>query len=98
MAVSVITDEMRQLIGVERGESVAEVTTTGCRLFARAVGHTDLIFYDEAAARQRGYRSIVPPPGHMGTAVYQPRSPGDQASAARNRPNIPYKRTLEGGT
>lgn len=63
MASPVITDELRGMIGVETGESVAEVTAGGCRLFARAVGHTDPVFYDEAVARQRGYRAIVAPPG-----------------------------------
>lgn len=94
MADSVITDEMRRIVGVETGESIAEVTTTGCRLFARATGHTDLIFYDEAVARQRGYRSIVAPPGYLGTPIYRP----DEDEAHLSRPPIPYRRGLNGGT
>lgn len=97
MADSVISDEMRRIVGVEGAESVAEVTTTGCRLFARAVGHTDLIFYDDAAARARGYRAIVAPPGYLGTAVYRPREPGEgERPSARARADIPYQRILDG--
>ena len=94
MADSVITDEMRRMIGVETGETVAEVTTTGCRLFARATGYTDLIFYDEAVAKQRGYRAIVAPPGYLGTPVYRPHEGG----ARTGEPRIPYRRVLNGGT
>ena len=74
MAESIITDELKSLIGVDGPESEAEVTTTGCRLFARAAGHTDLIFYDEEVAKARGYKSIVAPPGFLGTTVYKPVS------------------------
>ena len=94
MADFAVTDELRRTIGVETGESVAEGTTTGCRLFARATGHTDLIFYDEVVAKQRGYRSIVAPPGYLGTPIYRP---GDDKPRG-SEPRIPYKRMLNGGT
>ena len=96
MAESVITDEMRAAIGVESAPSTLEVTTVGCRLFARAVGHTDLIFYDEAVARERGYRGLVAPPGFLGTPVYRPG--GRDPEAMGPRYDIPYKRILNGGT
>ena len=98
VADSVVTDEMRRLLGVESDESVAEVTTTGCRAFARAVGHTDPIFYEEEAARARGYRSLVAPPGYFGTVIYRPRSMGGNPPPPGWRPEIPYKRVLDGGT
>ncbi len=95
---SVITDEMRAAIGKEGEPSTLEVDKTGCRMFARAVGHTDLIFYHEAYAKSKGYRSIVAPPGFLGTRTFAP-SPG---AAGQARPglgfNIPYKRVLNGGT
>jgi len=95
---SVITDEMRAVIGKDGEPSVLEVDKTGCRMFARAVGHTDPIFYDEAYAKSKGYRSIVAPPGFLGTRVFAP-SPG---STGQGRPgmgfSIPYKRVLNGGT
>ena len=96
MADSVITDALRALIGVETDERVAEVTTSGCRLFARAVGHTDLIYYDAGVAQQRGYRSIVAAPGYFGTPIYHPGDP--DTPAVPGPPNSPYPRTLNGGT
>ena len=59
---SVITDEMREAIGKEGAPATLEVDKTGCRMFARAVGHTDLIFYDEEYAKSKGHRSVVAPP------------------------------------
>jgi len=94
---SVITDEMRAAVGKESEAATLEVDKTGCRMFARAVGHTDLIFYDEAYAKSKGYRSIVAPPGFLGTRVFAPA-----AAAGRGGPpgigfSIPYKRVLNGG-
>ena len=99
LAPSVVTEEMRAQLGVEGGATVHEVTSTGCRLFARAVGHTDLIFYDAEVARERGYRDVVAPPGYLGTPVYRP---SDRAERGDGPPGgnlgIPYKRILNGGT
>ena len=94
---SVVTDEMREVIGKESKPTTMEVDKTGCRMFARAVGHTDLIFYDEEYAKSKGYRSIVAPPGFLGTQVYSPLR-GDPAEAGGMRFSIPYKRVLNGGT
>ena len=96
MAESVITDEMRAAIGVEGPPSTAEVTTTGIRMFARAVGYTDLIFYDEAEAKGRGYRGLVAPPGYLGTGVFKPG--GEERRPGGGQFEIPYKRVLNGGT
>lgn len=105
MAESVVTDEMKALIGVERTGGTAEVTTTGIRMFARAVGHTDPIFYDEAAAKTQGYRGLVAPPGYLGTAIGRPPARGTEAGGGEagvppgmGGPPIPYKRVLNGGT
>jgi len=96
---SVITDEMRAAVGVEGQPTVLEVEKTNCRMFARAVGHTDLIFFDEAAAKARGYRSIVAPPGFLGTPVFRPGGaaavPGEMGGRGFG---VPYKRVLNGGT
>jgi len=96
---SVITDEMRAAIGKESEPGTLEVDKTGCRMFARAVGHTDLIFYDEAYAKSKGYRSIVAPPGFLGARVFAPLA---AAGARGGLPgigfSIPYKRVLNGGT
>lgn len=79
-----ITDEMRASIGVEGPPSTLEVTRSGIRMFARAVGYTDPIFYDVEEAQRRGYRDLVAPPGFMGTAVFRPSGGGD--GAPRQRP------------
>ena len=97
---SVITDEMRAAIGVEGPPAVMDVEKTNCRMFARSVGHSDPIFYDEEAAKARGYRGIVAPPGFLGTPIFRP-SGGAAAGAGemggRNF-SVPYKRILNGGT
>ena len=75
-ANSVISEEMRAAIGVEGPTTVMEVERTNCQMFARSVGHSDPIFYDEAAAKARGYRGIVAPPGFLGTPVFRPGGGG----------------------
>jgi hypothetical protein len=95
---SVITDEMRAAIGKEGEPSVLEVDKTGCRMFARSVGHTDLIYYDEEYAKSKGYRSIVAPPGFLGTRIFMPAAAGTGQARPGLGFNIPYKRVLNGGT
>jgi len=95
---SVITDEMRAAIGREGEPSTLEVDKTGCRMFARSVGHTDLIFYDEAYAKSKGHRSIVAPPGFLGTRTFKPIAGGAGQSTPGMGFRIPYKRVLNGGT
>ncbi len=97
VAESVITDEMRKAIGKESPPTTLDVEKTNCRMFARSVGHTDKIFYDEAYAKSKGHRSIVAAPGFFGTPVFRPgggRSEGPPAQGF----SIPYKRVLNGGT
>lgn len=67
-----ISDEMRASIGREGPPSRHEVDKTGIRMFARSVGHADLIFYDEDQAKSKGYRSLVAPPGYLGTTAFRP--------------------------
>jgi acyl dehydratase len=93
---TVITDEMRAAIGKESEPVTIEVDKTAVRMFARAVGYKDLVFYDEEHAKSRGYRSLPVPMGFLGHPIYRP----DRAS----RPayvmafETPYKRVLNGGT
>lgn len=98
-AESVISDEMRAAIGVENAAGVMEIENTNCRMFARSVGHTDAIFYDEAAAKARGYRGIVAPPGFLGTPIFKPGSGAGAPGETGGRGfAVPYKRILNGGT
>jgi hypothetical protein len=83
---SAITDEMRASIGVEGPPTLMDVDKTGIRMFARAVGYTDQRFYDEAYAKSKGYRSLLAPPGYLGTAQYNPLTPRQQMGGpARGR-------------
>ena len=94
---SLITDEMRAYIGKESEPTTLEVDKTSVRMFARAVGYTDPVFYDEEAAKAAGYRSLPAPPGYLGTPVYNPSRPG-RGFAMGPQPARPLNRILNGGT
>ncbi len=78
-----ITQTMRGTVGVEEAPLVYEVEKSGIRLFARAVGHTDPVYYDEACALARGFRSLPAPEGFLGTPVL----PAEQAGRVLNGAN-----------
>jgi hypothetical protein len=93
---SVITDEMRADIGKESEPVTIEVDKTACRMFARSVGYTDPVYYDEEYARSKGYRSIPAPFAFLGHPVYNPNAP--QRLGGYFRTDTPFKRVLNGGT
>ena len=100
---SVVTDAMRAQIGVESEPWTVEVDKTSVRMFARSVGYTDPLFYDEAFAKSKGYRSLPAPPHYLGTPVYNPATadptfggPRGGGPGGRVRHNL--KRVLNGGT
>ncbi len=100
-APSVITGEMRAAVGVESEPYPVEVTTSHVRLFARAVGHTDPVYYDEDAARAAGYRNLPAPPGYLGTPIFDPTKCDPTFGAPRRGVrsfHVPYRRVLNGGT
>jgi hypothetical protein len=87
---------MRGQIGVESDPVPYEVDNTGCRQFARSVGYTDPVFFDEGYARTKGLRGIRAPYGFLGHPIVvpgkqQPPHPGMALP-------VPYKRILNGGT
>ncbi len=83
-AKSAVTDEMRATIGVEGPPSKLDVEKMGIRMFARAVGYTDPLFFDEEYAKSKGHRSLIAPPGYLGTNVFNPNaSRGPRTGPAR---------------
>ncbi len=96
---SVVTDDMRAMIGVKGEETIGELTTTSVRMFARAVGYVDPVFYDEDVARERGYRSLPAPPGYLGTPIFNPAESDPTFGGRRGQGfRSPYPLVLNGGT
>jgi hydroxyacyl-ACP dehydratase HTD2-like protein with hotdog domain len=99
---SLLTDEARAVVGKEGEPLIVEIDKTAIRWFARAVGHTDLVFYDEAYAKSKGHRSILAPPGFLGHAIYTPQTPtniiGNSVKRSPGLPGIKVSRLLNGGT
>lgn len=90
-----LTDEMKAAIGTSGAPVVYEVTSQGSRTFARAVGYTAPIYYDEGAATAAGHRGLPAPPGFLGMPIYNPgaaRAPGPRGF------KTPFTRMLNGGT
>ena len=98
---SVVTDEMRSQIGQPREPVQTEVTTTSVRMFARAVGYMDAVYYDQEEARRRGFRDLPAPPGYLGTPIFNPAESDPTFGAPRSTQagvRSPYKLVLNGGT
>ena len=96
-----LTDELKSTIGQESAPWIYEVTTTGVRAFARGVGYTDPVYFDEAVAKAAGYRSLPAPPTYLGTAIFIPGRSDDTFSNPRvGQPGIHHglKNVLDGGT
>ncbi len=98
---NLITQEMKDAVGVESAPWTVEVDKTSVRMFARSVGHTDPVFYNEDEAKRRGYRSLPAPPAYLGTTLFNPASSdatfGGPRSGRRSF-STPLKRILNGGT
>ena len=98
---SVITQEMRDAIGVESAAATYEVTSTNVRMFARAVGYDDPIYYDRKEAQRRGFRDLPAPPGFFGTPAFDPKTSNPTFGTTRgSQPwaRSPYTLILNGGT
>lgn len=52
----------KKWIGHETGNSVLPIERTRLRFFAKAIGETDPVYTDEAAARAAGYADLPAPP------------------------------------
>ena len=92
---SLITDEMRALVGKGSETWAVEVDRSACRLFARAVGHTDPIYYDVEAARAKDLRDVSAPPGFLGRPIF---NPGVDSPAEKSAGDLPWETAgLNGG-
>lgn len=96
-----ITDQMRAQIGQESPPWDYEVTTTSVRAFARGVGYTDPVYFDQQAARDAGYRNLPAPPTYLGTPVFIPGRSSDTFSRpTEDQPKVEHGLggLLDGGT
>lgn len=84
-----ITPEMQREIGVPSEPWIFEVTAAGVRSYARGVGYTDAVFFDEDAARAAGYPALPAPPGYLGTPVF---IPGKSPDSSPYHPDHPATR------
>ena len=95
-----ITEEFKAVIGVQSDPWIHEVTTTSVRAFARGVGYSDPVYFDEEAAKAAGYRSLPCPPTYLGTPVFIPGLSNDTFSGPTNTgPSLNHglKNVLDGG-
>ncbi|MFQ5933522.1 MAG: MaoC family dehydratase N-terminal domain-containing protein [Dehalococcoidia bacterium] len=60
--VSLITDEMKKLVGVESEPITYEIEAGHIRQFADAIGDPNPLYTDEAEARKTPYGGIIAPP------------------------------------
>jgi acyl dehydratase len=71
---SVITDEMRQAVGVESDPSVFEIEKEPIRRWAESIGDFNPLYRDEEYAKQCGYDSIIAPPGFIAQYAFPVKS------------------------
>ena len=96
-----ITDQMRGQIGQTSPPWDYEVTTTSVRAFARGVGYTDPVYFDQEASREAGYRDLPAPPTYLGTPIFIPGRSSDTFSRpTEGQPSINHGLAglLDGGT
>ena len=96
MSLGLITPELEALVGEPWPPAIHEVERTGMRMWAAAVGIADLVYHDEAVARERGFERLPAPPGFLGVARHLPGEP-DPGPPIRGL-NPALQRSLNGGT
>ena len=88
---SLITETMRQAIGVESEPVFYDVEQWHIKRFAEAIGDPNPLYQDEAAARKTRYGGIIAPPTFF-RALSPKEPPGDVNKG------ITLKRVLDGGS
>ncbi len=89
---SVITDEMRSLVGVESEPSVYQIEREPIRRWAEAIGDTNPLYHDEEYAKKKGYRGLVVPPASIAQYAF-PVKVGKSGRGVKS----PFTRSLNGG-
>jgi len=96
MAEGLITSELRAMIGKEWPPVIYEVDRTGIRMWAKAVGLEDPVYYDEKTAGERGFERLPAPPGFVGLPRTRPGDPVPGPPIRGLHPEL--QRSLNGGT
>jgi acyl dehydratase len=78
-------------IGLDLGTTSVEVEKYPIRFFAEAIGETNPIHHDEAAARREGFRSLVAPPTYV-ACLWSLAQPG--GTGVVEALSIPMERVL----
>ncbi len=89
---SVITDEMRKLIGVESSPTVYEVEKEPIRRWAEAIGDENPLYHNEEYAKKSRFKGMIAPPGFVGNYVFPIKAGGPPP-----RVKSPFWRQLNGG-
>lgn len=85
---SVITEEMKKLIGVESKPVIYEVEAGAIRRFAEAIADPNPLYYDEEYAKKSRYGKMIAPPTFFGWPTKE---------APRTEIIGPFKSVLNGG-
>ncbi len=96
MTASLLTEDLKALIGKPWPAVVYEVDRTGIRAWARAVGYDDPVYYDEAVALARGFPRLPAPPGYLGVPRFRPGEPEPGPPIRGLHPEL--QRSVNGGT
>jgi len=89
---SVITDEMRKLIGIESKPAVYEIQSEPIRRWAEAIGDTNPLYHDVEYARKSRFGKIITPPGMIGNYNFAVKVGGMLPQV-----KSPFWRQLNGG-
>jgi acyl dehydratase len=96
MSEPLVSPELSALIGRDWPPVVLEVDRPGIRMWARAVGIDDPVFFDEDVARARGLPGLPAPPGFVGWPRTGPNDPEPGPPVRGLHPDL--ARSLNGGT
>jgi acyl dehydratase len=92
---SLITDDLRKLIGVSSGPIVSKVEEGAIQRYAQAVGDTNPLYNDPDFAKKTKYGRLLAPPGFTGWPIKAGR-PTERLLESLTKAGAP-SRGLDGG-